>query len=245
VIQQQGYPRIDVSIDLEKILGDDPDLSDPVKAKEMVDSVISAVQDAYAQLEPDDAYVHSDAVSVNRPVGTVDANSLGAVDALIKALERMATRALKTMPLLMGVAEGTSEANANRQWELYAAGIKSIQHYAENLLEQLFMLALEAQGVQAKVEFRFAELRAAEELRDEQVRMLKIQNARALYDHGYNSQDESSMLATGHPAHVPAPRTHAVGAQFLKDDGDGQERNERVDEIRTAGADAAQATTIW
>jgi hypothetical protein len=169
------------------------------------------VQAVFNNLQPDDAYIHTDVVTVNRPVGAVDASSLGGVDGLIKSLERMLTRALKTMPLLMADTAQASEANANRQWEVHAAGIKSLQHLAENLLGRLLTIALQAQGLGATVEFRFAELRAAEMLRDAQTEALQIANARAKYEAGWTSQDEAAEALTGHAADVPEPRTVTGG----------------------------------
>jgi len=213
VVAQQGYPRIDLSISLERLHAAMPaELEDdPEAVKKWVDAMIREVQNVYASLQPDDAYIHTDVINVNRPVGTVDASSLGAVDGLIRALERMITRALKTMPLLMADTAGASEANANRQWEVHAAGIKSLQHLAENLLSRLLTLALQAQGLPATVEFRFAELRAAEMLRDAQTENLQITNARAKYDAGWTSQDEAAEAVTGHAADVPEPRVAAEG----------------------------------
>lgn len=228
VVQQQGYPRIDLSIDSEKLATildqytDDPDAYE-AKVTEIVQQVI----DAYAQLEPDDAYVHTDVTTVNRPVGAVDSSSLGAVDTLIAALERMATRALKSMPLMMGIKEGSSDTDSNRQWEIFVAGLKSIQHYAETMLERLLTLALEAQGIQAKVEFRFAELRAAEELRDQQVMTMKIANAERIRNNNWWTQDQASEYVTGEPAVGPAPSQvdpDSGDDDMEEDDGDGQER---------------------
>ena len=101
VVQQQGYPRLDISISLEQLLlAMPPELkNDPAQAPQAlqswVDQVIAEVKRAYSALEPDDTYIHTDIVTLNKPVGTVDASSLGAVDGLITALERMATRALR------------------------------------------------------------------------------------------------------------------------------------------------------
>lgn len=214
VVQQQGYPRIDLSIVLDKFKQSMPDEAedDPEVFATWLKDITDQVSAAYAQLEPDDAYIHTDAVSVNRPVGAVDSSSLGAIDGLVKLLERMATRALKSMPLLMGTSEGTSEANANRQWEIHAAGIKALQHLCEGLLEHLLTLAMQAQGFACTVQFRFAELRAAEMLRDAQTEEKRINNARAKYDYGWISQDEASQEVTGHDADVPEPRRKAAPA---------------------------------
>lgn len=207
VVAQQGYPRIDLEIMSEKLLAMMPSgiKSDPLKAKEWVKACENEIKAAYSALEPDHAYVHLDVVSVNRPVGTLDTSSLGASKDLIGALERFTVRSLKTMPFLMGINESTTETLANRQWEAHAAGIKAIQHIVESTLERQLRLALRVQGIQADVRFRFAELRAAEMLRDAQTERLRIENAARKRDEGWLTQDEAAMEITGRKAALPEP----------------------------------------
>lgn len=212
VIAQQGYPRLDLSIDFALLVEAMPqDLKEDPKAfQAWADEVTAEVAAVYGNLEPDQAYVHSSIVTVNNPKGALNAQSLGVVGELIKAIERMLTRALKTMPLLMATTDGVSEANANRQWEIHVAGIKSIQHLAENLLEYDLGLALRSAGVVADVRMRFSELRAAELFRDAQVGLLKATIARYCYDAGWISQDEAASLGADKPkADQPEPRTAA------------------------------------
>jgi hypothetical protein len=207
VVAQQGYPRLDIEIDIEQLMKAMPpdDDANPEALRVWVEKAIADVVGAFRVLEPDDAYVHLSAVKVNRAVGAVDASSLGAVKGLIEALERMAVRALKTMPLMMGTTDGVSEGNAIKQWEMLTAGVKSIQHLCENMLERLFGLALQAQGIGAKVEFRFAELRAAEMMRDAQTEALLIANAARKRDEGWITQDEAANAVVGHPPAEEAP----------------------------------------
>lgn len=218
VVAQQGYPRLDLEISVQKIidtLGDAVD-ENPEQLQQLVsDAVTKAMEEVkriYTNLQPDDAYIHTDTVKVNRPVGTIDASSLGSLDKIVSMLERMMVRALKTMPLLMAVTGDTSEANANRQWEIHAAGIKSIQHLIEGLIESLFSVALRAAGLQGEIEFRFSELRAAEMLRDAQTEKLKIENAKSKYNAGWISQDQASEEVTGHKAIEKEPRNPMIGA---------------------------------
>ncbi len=206
VVSQQGYPRLDLEVIQERLGVPDEFEGDQEKIEAWVEAVITEIAAAYETLEPDDAYVHTDTVKVNRPVGTVDASSLGAVDSLIRAVERMATRGLKTMPLLMGSNEAVSETHANRQWEIHVAGVKALQHLVEQLLEQLLTAALQAQGLRAAVRFRFAELRASEALRDAETEGARIRNAREKYLAGWISQDEAAMEVVGHEADRPEPR---------------------------------------
>jgi hypothetical protein len=208
VVQQQGWPRLDIEIDIEKMASAMPAgaRTDPNVFKDWVEATITEVVEVYRCVQPDDAYTHASFIKVNRPVGAVDSSSLGAVDGLIQALERMLVRALKTIPLLFGVTDGVSEANANRQWEMYVAGIKAIQHLAEGLLEHLCTLALRAQGIPAVVQWRFAELRAAEMLRDAQTEQLQLANIITKYNQGWTSQDEASQDAVGHTPDQETPR---------------------------------------
>lgn len=227
VVMQQGYKRMDISINTEQgVVAYQMDNMGYATYMEWVAAVIEQVKTAYAALEPDDAFIHSDFVVLNPPAGTVDSDSIGAIDKIIEKLERFATRALKTNSLLMGNDESASETDSNRRWEIHAQGVKSLQHYAENMLESLLALGLEAQGIQARVQFRFAELRAAEELRDAQADQMKTANARAKYEAGYYSQDEASNEAVGHDADNPEPRGGVGAPQPVEGDGDGQERND-------------------
>lgn len=208
VVGQQGYPRMDVEVKLKELADASPPAvgADPKAWQQWVDATIQEVITAYSGLAPDDAYIHTDVVQVNAPKGAATTGNMGGFTALIEALERMAMRALKSMPLLMGMADGTSEANANRQWEIHAAGIKAIQHYLETLLSRLLELALRAQGLQATVDFTFSELRAAEMLRDEQTKALQTQNATNAYLMGWIDQDEAANSVWGHDADQPEPR---------------------------------------
>lgn len=237
VVSQQGYPRLDIVIDFEKL----SEIAPPEAAvgtaefQTWVNEIVTEVQSFYAQLEPDDAYVHSSIIGVNRPVGAIDAQSLGMVGELITKLEMMAARATKAMPLVFGIHEVSSEGNSNRQWEIHVASIKAVQHLCETLLEKELGLALQCQGIQANVRFKFAELRAAEMLRDAQTEMMQINNAKAKYDNGWIGQDEAALEVTGHPAESPAPRiAESSGPEMQGDDGDGQERIALLAEIRAA-----------
>ena len=208
VVSQQGYPRYDLAIALESLRKAAPPnvMQDPIQWKNWVDATIIEVQKAYSALEPDSAFVHTDVVIVNKPTGAVSADALAGIDPLIRALERELARALKTMPLLMGIIEGQSEANANRQWELQAAGIKAVQHLSDAQLSEWATLACEAQGVAAECRWRFSELRAAEKYRDAMTEGLTIDNATKLWMMGAIGQEELAQKTTGHAPDLPEPR---------------------------------------
>lgn len=214
VVQQQGWPRIDLSVDLARLKESMPDgaADDPAEFAAWVNATISEIASAYSRLEPDDAYIHADVVSVNRPVGAVDSSALGAIGGIITALERMLTRALKSVPILQGVTDGVSEANVRIQWRLYQATLRSFQQTLEALLSDMLTLALEAQGVSGVVQFRFAQADLLDRLIDVQTESMQIQNARAQYDNGWIGQNEAARRGAGvDRADQEMPRTAAQG----------------------------------
>jgi hypothetical protein len=208
VISQQGWPRLHIQVLTEKLqaLMQDFEESDSEKQQEAINKAINDVATYYSQLEPDDAYVSTDAIKIDRGIGNVDPSSLGGIEQIIAILERMMVRALKTMPLLLGLTESTSEANANRQWEIFTARIGSVQGYVAQLLKSLFEFGLRAQGILANVVIEFGNLRVSDRLRQAQAEKLEIQNEREKFNAGWTSQDEAANVITGHDADAPEPR---------------------------------------
>jgi hypothetical protein len=216
VIAQQGYPRYDLAINLQRLrdeMSASLDATQPGAFRTWVNRTISEVQTAYNNLEPDSAFIHTDVVTVNRPTGAVSTDVLSSVDALIKELERQLVRALKTMPLLMASGEGTSEANANRQWEIFARGISSVQSLTSSIWSRLLTLACQAEGVAVKVEFQFGTPRSSEEYRDAQTEAQQIQNAMNKFWMGWISQEEAALEVTGHPPDLPNPREQPISEE--------------------------------
>lgn len=223
VIMQQGYKRMDIVLNSE--LAVDSFNVDP-QGYSSVGNYIRAAMDeikrAYRQLEPDDAFLHTDLFELSSPVGTIDSDSIGAIDKIMERLEKKITRALKSNGVVMDTGENLNQTDSNRKWEIHAAGIKSLQHHCEAMIEQQLTTSLRAKGIQAKVHFRFAELRAAEMFRDEQTMAMKIQNATNLYKAGFASQDEASIYAINHNADVPEPRGE-VAVELQEDNNNGNE----------------------
>lgn len=215
VIGQQGYPRIAIKVDLAALQGLMPAETrmSPDKAKAWIKNTMDDIKKEYAQLEPDDAYIHTSAIEVSGPLGTVDASSLGGITAIIQVLERQSVRAVKSVPLLMSLTDGSSEANANRQWEVEVSGVTSLQKLAASMIGAQEQLALRAQGIQARVVVTFAQLRATQALRDAQTQQIRVMVEAMKYDRGWTSQDEASMAVTGHPADQPEPRVLPVTDQ--------------------------------
>lgn len=207
VVAQAGYEHIDIKVISEILRQQMPTeiQDDPKAIQAWTDKVLADISQYVEKLAPDEAFAHTDAIEVDRTEGALNSNAIGGFAGLIEALERMGLRALKSVPLLMGITDGVSEANANRQWEMHLAGVASIQHLGEDLFEGLFKIGLRSRGLQANVRWRFAEIRASEALRDAQTRQIELANILFTYLMGYTTQDQSSLKATGELPAEPEP----------------------------------------
>lgn len=209
VVQQQGYPRYDIEIDLEQmkdLMPEDAE-DDDGKFEAWAAGVKQAVISYIEQLEPDDTFVHFKGVTVNAPVGALGTNAMTAIDGLFKGLERMAARALKVPPLFMGITDGVSEANANRQFEAFLKDLENGQHMIENGIGAQYTLGLQAAGQNAVAKFRFATMRASERLRDAQADLIEATLAQMCAENAWIDNDEAARRGAKVKAAV-APEPH-------------------------------------
>lgn len=165
VISQQGYPRLDISIDLEKLTASMPieERNDPEKLERWIKAAIKEIGDYYSALEPDDAFVHTDASTVNATAAA--AASLQGIETIIRFVERMLIRSLKSSPILMGSNETVTESHADRQWAIHMAGIRSVQNRLKKVLQRILGVVLQVRGIQSKITVTFDELDASEGLK--------------------------------------------------------------------------------
>lgn len=206
VISQQGYPRIDIAVDVEKLIQNSPPevASDPDALSDWVNSLMDEIATVYAKLEPDSAYIHSDVVAVNSPVG-LSGNALDSLDEFIAVLERWTLRSLKTTQILMSSVETLSKEGATRQWEVFLTGIRNLQKLISAALSTQFTRILAIAGIRSKVVFELEALTISEQMRYAQVLSIVISNAQRMYLAGWISQDEASMMAVNKTAYLPEP----------------------------------------
>jgi hypothetical protein len=206
VIGNQGWPRVDIAISLEAIKNAMPReiKGDEEKFRLWVNETIKEIDETYRQLRPSDAYIHSDTITVNSPVGTMD-SSISAIDDVFHILERMIVRGLKQMPIIQGITEGTTESNARYQWAFTQIALQALQKSFTSTINPLLDLVLQAEGIQGQARIEF-EAVTIERLRTAQAEQIEIANEAAKYDRGWISQEEASYNVTGHAASQEEPR---------------------------------------
>lgn len=237
VIANFGYPREDIMLDLERLRAAMPAdvMADPQRVQEWINDTIDEIIDVVEALQPGDAWVHTDVTTrqeLKGAIGGQGANFAPQVDQMIQSLERMLIRGLKTIPFLLASRQSTTERQADREWEAFTTGIDIVQRKLKFLLDRLFTLALEVQGIQADVSVEFADIGAFDALRDAQVRAAEIANAVSARDQGWITQDQASEAITGSTAVGPPPPPVTAVPQL---------NTELLAEIRRARGDVAAA----
>ena len=167
VIRHQGWERLDIVLKVSDIdeLRNLFDKEDD-DSKKIIDQLFGDLKEDYKNLKPDDIFMHTDHWEMQSAKGTSNRFAFAGLADIIQILERRIIRGLKSQPLLMGSNEAVTETHANRQWEIYAAGIRSVQEKVGRTIGRLSEIALQAQGVVCDVQLLFEEFRDAERLRD-------------------------------------------------------------------------------
>ncbi|MHB0913929.1 MAG: hypothetical protein ACYC2Y_10890, partial [Armatimonadota bacterium] len=195
-VHNQGWPRIDVEVLEEALLANAPAnvKADSGRLAEWLSERLAEVQAAYNNLQPDDSFVHFDSVKITQ---AQTSGKMLDVEHVIRVVERRMTRALKQLPILMGQNEGTTETHGSVQWQIFAAGLRSLQEPVAHILSGMMQAALEASGVPGRVVCAFASIRTTDRRAEAEAERIEIENAVAKYEAGFQTLAESAIEVTG------------------------------------------------
>lgn len=200
VIHHQGYERFDISVVEEAIMKNIPNeiRHDPVAVNSFVQSYIADVQRMMSELEPDDDFFHTDSVKV-QTAGGAGGKSMDA-SRVIDIINQQIVTALKQLPILLGRNEGATETHGTVQWQIYVAGIESIQRGVKRLLERAYNVALQVYGRQARARLTFNELRTSDRLKEAQAEEVETRTKQIQVQQGWITNDEAALEMVGHEA---------------------------------------------
>lgn len=206
VAHNQGYPRLDVIIDWKAIReAAPPQLDQPGNEeafKTWTEEVLTNIVSDYEALQVDDTFVHYDWVKIGMVGG---AAGVGAFDfaSLEKILSRQLNSALKTLPILLGINETTSETHGSIQWQIQAQGVQALQRLIKRVIEKLANTSLQIAGYQAHAKVEYAEIRTVDRLFEAQSDFFQTRTIQIQEMQGWRSHDEASEIITGHEAAGP------------------------------------------
>lgn len=197
IMQLTGYPRMDIAIMEDVIRANAPESikSDTAKMATYITQTIGSISTAIANLRPDQAFVHTDAVEV----GIVNEGKSGMtlnIEPVIKTLNAQNQAALKTMATILGRGEaGVNTASVEAR--LFALQCDGLNVPVALLMSQMFTFLLRLTGSNSRVEVSFtpAEMRSPIELEAQ----LNLMAARLLYDlsEGIIDDDEYHLRMYG------------------------------------------------
>lgn len=200
VISQQGYYRLDFSFDkdaMENKIANNR--VSPGEVDAFIQEQLEKLRRFYDQLNPSDSLVHTSDIEISDIAGAMNAQGLGALNAVIDLLRNQLTLACKSVPILMGINNSTSETHANRQWENYMGTIRSCQRTLADSLNRIFTLALRYQGIQDKVMFHFRELSVTTAMIQSQAEGLVLDNIDKALNMRIRTTDAEGKEVPGDP----------------------------------------------
>jgi hypothetical protein len=150
VLHHQGYPRNDISIDLERMLSHCPPgiRNNPKELDEWLKEQYNNIVNIMKNISPDSDYIHFDEVTVNMNQGANAGRSLD-VRAISELLDTQTLSGLKQMAIFMNRNQGITESWGTVQFRIFCSGIASCQRGSKRLVEEIARLWLRVKGYQA------------------------------------------------------------------------------------------------
>ena len=180
VLRTQVYPFVHVKVDMEKVLeGAGGDLTEAeTRGVTARDSAIKAWQTK----GPNTAIATGDEVEYNIISG-LNRPHIGMIDPIINMLSKQVSSGASMMPLFMGHNDSTSESNADVQWLIQVALIRSVQREVSASVSHSFNIMNQAAGVGGEVELSLMTMNSMERLREAGVFNAEEDALIALIDH--------------------------------------------------------------
>ena len=180
VLRTQVYPFVHVKVDIEKAIaaaGGDIQAAEANAVKSR-DSAIDAWQKkgASTAIATGDEVSYEIISGLNRP-------SMGMLDPIISILNSQVASGASMMPLFLGVNDSTTETNADVQWLIEIAIIKSVQRELNALMTDNFNLINQAAGIGGEVVFTLMTMNAMERLREANIFQKEEESLSKLIDH--------------------------------------------------------------
>lgn len=205
VIHHQGYERFDISIVEESVMQALPDeiKHEPEKVAAFVHQFVGDMEKHFNELEPDSDFVHTESVKITT-TGGAGGKSMDATK-VIEVINQQIVSALKMLPILLGRNEGTTETHGTVQWQIFVAGVKSIQRTIKRLMERSFNVYLQINGFQGRAKVTFNELPVRNSMLEAQAEQMRTSTKLAQVQNGWIDNNEAANEIVGHDAVGPAP----------------------------------------
>jgi hypothetical protein len=190
IMHKNGWPRTDITVVEKTIMDNIPReyAGDPIRQRGYVETIIANIKADYEKLNPEDGFVHTDSVTVNK-------NAAGGTQtfdprALMEVINQQVVAALKSMPSLLGRTAGKTSTYAEAEIEVFRFSAAALQRVSAAFQERVLGACLNMSGRRGGVTVTYApiELRSRTEI--EQWRATQITNECAAWVLGVKTFDD-------------------------------------------------------
>lgn len=204
VAHNQGYPRLDVTLQWEEIKKAAPphllnSNSNEQEFRNWAARQLDAIATDYQDLAVDDTFVHFDWIKVGM-VGPNYAASSFDFRGLEQILTRSLQSSLKTLPILLGINDSTSETHGSIQWQIQVAAVLQLQRLCKRVIEKAGNASLRYAGIPARAKMIYDTIRAIDRRFEAQSEQLEDKNAAFRVQMGWEANDDAAQERVGHPA---------------------------------------------
>jgi len=230
VLHNQGFPRYDISIVLERLMAlMPPDVkSDSSKIRTWIKDHINFIKGLYEELEPDDSFIHTDDVVVDMSKGAANQGRGIDVRAVMEMVDVQIENSVKTPGTMMQRVNSNTETWATVQFRVFVSGLQSIQRGSKRLIESICKLWLRVHGYQAIPVFEHNTIDYTSELQRSQIKQAKAVFLQLAQNMGWVDGNEAANELFGHDA-VGDPRStqpQNQGGDQNQNNGDQSQNNE-------------------
>ena len=206
VIKRALHPRLDVSIDGEKLRKSIPIdiLGDAEAVRQYQENYISGIESTVNGLEPDDSLVHTDAITFNYiSNGNVTLNrEYETLQAMVNA--KLAT-GTKAPPSVLGHGSGSQNV-ASTETSLFIRYCEGVQNKINSILSRALTLGVRLFGQDVYVQFEFDRIDIRPDAELEAFRSMKQARILEQLSLGLITDDEACIELNGRLPATGAPK---------------------------------------
>ena len=213
IMQKTGYPRMEIKVVEEVLRKNAPEdiKNQPNKLNQWMNDRLTDIANGVADLRPDAAYVHFDAVEASiinegGPGKSLDAKSI------IDVLDSQNQAALKTMATIIGKGDkGVNTASVEAR--VFSLSADSINVPIAALYSEMFTLTLRLLGFDGYVECWFSPAELRPELELEPQKIMRQSRTLEELSLGLITDDEYHMTVHSRPRPDSAPELSGTNFQ--------------------------------
>lgn len=224
-VHNAAWPRMKVGVnlaELHKVAVEVYRITDPKAAAAWVQERFDRVVEYVEALAPDDNIV----CDTSGEVKAHEPGSFTGLEGVLAFLRQRLVQALKTLPTLIGINDGSTYNYTSVEWAIYAAGLEALRDIVLDLMADAFTKHLQLQGSDSIVAAWAEKIRTNDALVDANTEEVVTRNAAVQWMLGFLTQDEASQKVTkrGAVKKVDDEILHAFVGAGGKGDKDGDRK---------------------